>query len=333
MSTGELTVWLSLMLLGFAGSALYSGLETGVYSLNRVRLQVAAHQHRRGAASLRRLIDRPSLVLSTLLMGNNIANYLGSASLTIILTATQLSETQTIILNTLIVTPILFVFGETLPKDLFSAHADRLMYRLAPALVASRWLFTLTGLVPLVNLFSGGLVRLVGGSQGEEITHPRRQVTALMKEGVGHGVLSDEQSVISERVLSLTDRRVRQEMVPWDAVLTVRVDDGPQRLWELASKTPRSRFPVLDRSGKVVGVVNLLDALLLEKHACPPVRELMSPPATLPAGMPLREAMKTMQRERVELAVVMEGGERGRPVGVVTIKDLVEPITGEIEHW
>jgi len=319
-----------MMLIGFAGSALYSGLETGAYTINRVRLQVLADRGQRAAVSLRHLLDRPATLLATLLIGNNVTNYLGTASLAVLLHAMAFSDWQVILLNTLIATPLLFVFGETLPKDTMATHSDRLMPPLTPVLSVSRWVFTVTGVLPLVRLFSAGVLRLMGQPGGDAAFPPRKRVEMLVREGVGHGILSDEQSAIVDRVLRLGGRTVRQEMVAWAEVLSVRVDDAPARLWELADRSSRSRFPVLDSDGQVVGVVDVFDALLHGRDNCPPIRTLMTQPDTIAADVPLRTALQRLQQSGAAIAIVIE---HGGPVGVVTVKDLVEPITGDLMSW
>lgn len=330
MSTGELIFWIGVMLAGFVGSAVYSGMETGAYTINRVRLHVLADQGQRTAVALRKLVDKPATLLATLLIGNNVSNYLGTAGLAIILEAMAFSDWQSILLNTLIVTPLLFVFGETLPKDTMSVHSDRLMPPLTPILTGSRWLFTLTGVVPLVRLFSAGVLKLLGQPGGDRAFPPRKRVEMLVREGVGHGILSDEQSAIVDRVLRLGGRTVRQEMVAWADVLSVTVDDTPSRLWELADRSSRSRYPVTDGHGQVVGLIDVFDALLHEQASCPPIRELMTEPHTLPTDTPLRQALQHLQTHGIAIAVVTDAD---RPVGVVTVKDLVEPITGDLSSW
>ena len=330
MSTSEIWFWAGVMLCGFAGSALFSGMETGAYTINRVRLQVLADRGAHNALTLRRLLERPDTLLATLLIGNNVANYLGTAGLAVLLEAMDLSDLQTIVLNTLIVTPLLFVFGETLPKDTMAAHADRLMPPLTPVLSVARRLFTWTGVVPLVRAFSTGVLRLMGQPAGETAFPPRRRVEMLVREGVGLGLLSDEQSAIADRVLRLGSRTVRQEMVPWSDVLRVRRDDPPAVLWDLADRSSRSRFPVLDPRGQVCGVVDVFEVLLHPRDACPPIAQLMRPAETVRPDLPLRRALQQFQRHAAGLAVVEE---HGRPVGLITTKDLVETITGELTSW
>lgn len=330
MTTGETCFWVAVMFAGFIGSAVYSGMETGAYTLNRVRLHVLADQGQRAALALRKMVDKPATLLATLLIGNNVANYLGTAGLAVILESMAFSDWQSILLNTLIVTPLLFIFGETLPKDTMAAHSDRLMPPLTPVLTGSRWLFTFTGLVPTVRLFSAGVLKLLGQPGGDRAFPPRKRVEMLVREGVGHGILSDEQSAIVDRVLRLGGRTVRQEMVAWADVLAVTVNDPPSRLWELADRSSRSRYPVTDEQGKVVGLIDVFDALLHAPADCPPIRELMTEPHLIPTDMPLRLALQHFQSHGLAIAVVAD---EGRPVGVVTVKDLVEPITGDLSSW
>lgn len=326
-----LIFWSALALVGFAGSALYSGLETGTYSLNRIRLHVTMHRGNRSAVTLHNLIAHPTALLTTLLIGNNITNYLGTASMGVILESRGYGDWETLLLNAMIVTPILFVVGETLPKDLFAAHSDRLMYRLAPVLSFSQKLFTYTGLVPVISVFSSTLMKAVGQDPRAPAFHPRRQVGSLVREGVGYGLLSHEQSAIVDRVLKLTDLAVEDEMTDWAGIIRLNEHDDTDTLWRLAQSTTHSHVPVVRRGGGVVGVLRINDALMHAKETCPPIRELMKPAEFVPHDLPVRDALSRLKRHAAGLAVVT--GAIGQPVGVVTVKDLIEPITGDLRQW
>lgn len=330
MTNFELTAWCLLMLLGFAGSALFSGIETGCYRINRVRLYVRASQGNTAARILDKLINKPASLLGTLLIGNNVANYLGTAALGVMLGALALPVWQAVLINTVLVTGVLFVFGETLPKDLFAAHADRLMYPFARPLSALRWVFTVTLVLPLVVLLSRIAVRLVGGGKAKALT-PRKRVGEMVNWGAGLGLLSDEQTAIAQRALAMSTRTLGSEATPWSAAQTVRDNATDQQLRQLAGRSKRSRFPVLDAQGKLVGVVEMLDALLLPPGTNKPALAAAIAPLVLPSTTPVREALAHLQREHLGLAIVTGPG--GRPMGIVTVKDLVEPLTGEIAHW
>jgi len=323
-------LWSAAVVLGFIGSALFSGLETGAYRLNRVRLQNLAHQGHPAARTLLRLLRQPTILLSTLLIGNNLMNYLGTAGLTVLFESRGLNEWEMVALNLILVTPLLFVFGETLPKDLFGAHSDRLMYPLAPFLEGSRRLFTILLLVPLIDAVTRAIFRLRGEKRGATAFHPRRQVELLVKEGVGHGLISDEQEAIVERALSISERTVADEMIPWPKVHTLKLSDAPAVIWTLTEKTRRARFPVVDDHGRVTGVLHVMDALRHGRDHCPPIAQLQRPALTLNAKTRLRTALRHLQQSHAALAIVTHSDQ---PAGIVTIKDLVEPITGELRQW
>lgn len=331
MNDPLLLLWSLLALAGFAGSAMYSGMETGAYSLNRIRLHVLMHHGSRPAQTLHHLLGHPTALLTTLLIGNNITNYLGTASMGVILESMQLNDWEALLLNVLIVTPILFVVGETLPKDLFAAHSDKLMYRLTPVLAFSKALFTYTGLVPIISLFSSTLMKAIGHDPRATAFHPRRQVGVLVREGVGYGLLSHEQSAIVDRVLKLAERAVRDEMIPWTSVIRLREQDEPAAIWQLAQRSTHSHVPVLGAGGEVVGILRLNDALVYPQDQCPPIRDLIQPPHMLPHHMPVRDALGQLKRQTAGLGIVT--GKTGQPVGIVTVKDLIEPITGDLRQW
>ena len=330
MPDSDLVFWAVVMMLGFLGSALFSGMETGAYRLNRVRLYVLASRGRSSAKSLERIVAKPSSLIGTLLIGNNLCNYAGTAGLGVILASMAMPVWQAVIINTFLVTLVLFIFGETLPKDLFAAHADRLMYPLAKLLIFLKTLFTWTGVLPVVVAISEVAIRIVGKAEGGALT-PRKRVEQMVREGAGVGLISSEQTELAQRALALSKRRVLAECTPWSRVVKVFETTEREALCRLVEETPRSRMPVVNRKGKIVGVVDMIDALLIGENERAPVQVAMQPAVYLPATTTVREALAQMQREHIGLAIVLRAD--GKPAGVVTMKDLVEPLTGEITNW
>lgn len=322
--------WLLLSALGVLASGLFSGLETGVYSLNRVRLHLLSHRGRRSARALQKMLAEPGPLLATLLIGTNVANNLATSAMSVIFEAGAWGPWQIVGAVVLIETPLLFVFAETLPKDLFAAHADRMVYPFVTPLLWLKRFFTAIGLLPLITAVSRLCLKLVGGGQPVTPFHPRRHMAALVKEGLGQGLLSDEQSALVERVMMLAGRSVADHMTPWSRVTTIQVNAAPRDLWHLSEQSPHSRFPVVDAAGVVVGVVSVTDALLFDFKACPPIAELLTAAHALAPDVPLRAALRRVQGGDGPLAIV---GDRAAPLGIVTLKDLVEPITGELLNW
>ena len=331
MSTMELIGWYAAALIGTIGSATFSGMETGVYALNRVRLHVLAHQPGSNAAVLERLTLRPNRLLGTLLVGNNIVNYVASLAISAILADAGYHGWSQVIFSAAILTPILFIFGEVLPKDLFRSHADSFTYVFARPLRSLQIVLTVVGILPLIDAVSGGIHRVLGGQTvPAEMMHPRRQVTNLIREGVGHGVISPSQSAIVDRVLEISRRSVGDVMTPWAQVSTVRANQPPEAVWALANRVPYTRLPLVDGEGRPRGAIEIDQVLMYEPGRTPPYDQLAQPMATVGRAASCRDALSQLQHQRMTMAVVME---HDRPIGLVTTKDLVEPIVGELEAW
>jgi len=326
MST-EVLFWLCVALAGVTMSALFSGMETGAYCVNRLRLAVRAGGSRPEASAvlLRRELQHPERVLATLLIGNNIANYLGSLGITALLARAGHSDWTIVVFNALILTPVLFVFGETLPKELFRAEADRLAPGTAVILRGARWAATATLALPLIRGFMFVLGRLVGTES--RALGARARVAALLKEGAGHGVLSESQATLVDRALLLRSTALRDEMAPWSRVVRVGADWGRAQVENALRRDAYTRVPVVDRRGRVIGRLETLDVWANPEAT---VTSLLKPVTKLPPGMTVIDALIALRRQEQRMAVIEEDG---RPVGLVTLKDLVEPLTGEIFAW
>ena len=330
MSDWQWAMWMAIGLAALAGSALFSGLETGIYSINRVRLHVLAHGSGSGAATLERLITRPNRLLGTLLVGNNVANYAASLAIAVMLNAAGYDGWTQVAFNAALLTPLLLIFGEVLPKDFFRSHSDSALPFARPLLWTQRALVA-TGILPLIDLLSGAIRRAAGGrADGQPISHPRRIVTQLMREGVGHGVLSADQSEMIDRVLEMKRVTVGGVMVEWSAVTAARVGQPPEAIWSVADRVPYSRLPLLNQAGEPVGFIDVHVVLRQDPSRCPPLSDLAHPMIDLDASMTCREALLRMQREHAPMGLVRV---QGRVAGIVTPKDLIEPIVGTLESW
>ena len=321
MSLLDALPWVLLALVGLVGSSLCSGMETGYYAHSRVRLalRVAYGPRQRSAARLERLTADPNTLLGTLLIGNNIFNYFGVLGLTAILELLGYSEAAIVLLNTALVTPVLLAFGEALPKELFRRFADTLLPRLEPLLRGMHLVFLFVGLIPLVR-GATSVVQRVAKLTTEPTLDRRGEMAAMLSESAA------QQSMI-ERAFSMRQHRVGQEMVPWKRVVRVGTGWDRERLLTLLAQSPLSRFPVVDQRGMPIGVLNHLDVHLQPDAS---VVDLATPVPSIDPSLGVREALRELQNADATMAFVERAG---KIVGIVTLKDLVEPLTGELAAW
>lgn len=326
MTGGEVIFWVALMLVGLFGSGLWSGVETGFYCLSRVRLDIRLSD--RGDAAARRVrteLSDPGRLLITILLGNNICNYVGTLAATTILQSAGLSDGLTVVLQVLVLTPMLLVFGESLPKELFRLNADALPYRVVPLVTLSRWIMTATLVLPLLMLIARGVTRLIGADVSPLESGGRSRLMHLLSESAHSGAISGVQGGLAERVLAFERASVRSVMVPWSRVDRVGVDWGRARMVEVAIRSGRTWLPMVDRRVRVVGVLHAVDLFAGDAD----VSLLGRTPARVSPREHVRRAIGRLVESGVGVAIVEDGG--GRPVGLVAENDLVGPLLGPSE--
>lgn len=326
MTWVELLAWSLVMAVGLTGSALCSGIETAFYTVNRVRVDIAATgpAPRKSAKILSSELDHPERALATLLIGNNMANYAGAAAITAMLASSGFTDAAIIVINALILTPVLVIFCESLPKELFRQHADRLAPAFAPALATARIILTIVPVLPMVLALGRAVVRLMGVSaeRWADLT-ARERLAHMLQEGAAQGALSPSQASLVERALAMRDATVEDEMTPWNKVRTLRHDWPRERVLRESAGRSQASLPVVNAHGRVVGVLWAVDAHL--RHDAP-WQTLIHEPARLASSVSLLDAMQYVTDSPARVGIVER---EGRPVGLVTPQDLIEPLTGE----
>lgn len=325
MSELATILWLVGLAVSIAWSALCSGTEIGCYAVNRVRLDARASSPKNHAArTLYRELQHPDRNLVTLLISNNIANYLTALCATGACLSAGLSAQTTGLISTAVLTPMTLIFGEALPKEIFRAHADRFVYYMARPLKWTRLVLTATGLHPLVTLCAR-LAERVANLRPDAISDARQRVAMLFRESVGMGLVSSAQAQLADRALAFGRVSVADEMTPWSLVRTLRVDADHAAAVRVASLSRHARLPVVDSTGHVLGVLRTID-VFIHPNAAP--KAMLIPAPRVPAHATARDALLMLRESEAGLAIVED--EHAKPIGIVTAKDLVEPLTGEL---
>ena len=323
-------MWVVLGTIGVLLSAIYSGIETGLYCLNKVRLELYAERGQWAAQYLRRMLGTGMMIIIILLVGNNIANYLSTAAVAKLFEAADVSPRRSIFFTCILVTPILFVLGEMVPKNLFQKYSDNLSYRFAWMLRMTQ--LTCGWLAYLVYIVANGLLRLTGLSdQASHLGNPRQRIRAMLRDTQAAGVISRHQSDIVDRVMGLAQVPLRSVLIPMSRVVAVDVNVRRTQLIELIRPHPFSRVPVYEGpKNNVLGVLNIYDVLADsgEENA---VRQHLQEAVKLSDNLGISHALFRLQRHRQAIGVVTD--RRNRVIGIVTIKDLVEEIVGELQAW
>ena len=328
MQTAMLLTWLAVLVGGVVMTGVYCGLETGIYVINKFRLDLRADIGDRAARRLKGIVDNYNNLLAVLLIGTNLAAYAATfavSAMFVLAGAGHATEWYTIA----VATPILFIFGESVPKNVFQRLAERAVYRMAWLLRASSLLFNACGICPLVRGFSWALMRLIPGCAKGGFPARHEGLAAIVAEGRASGVLTHFQSVMADRIMQISEVRLCDVMVPLGEAVSALPGVGRDELVDIIRDHNYSQIPLVDEAGKVVAILDVYQVLLDSSNGDP--TESATSPLVLQAETGVTDALYRMQRLRATMAVV-EDPESGH-AGIVTIKDLVEEIVGELEAW
>jgi len=320
-------LWLATLCL--VATMFFSAAEMAFIAANRPRLRHLAEQGSATAAAYLEAFRHPERVLSTAMMGVTVAHIVAASATTWSLLPTLGGLAPVVV--TLILTPVMLVFGEIIPKAVARAWATSLILRLYRPLV-----WTSVVLMPFVafaNLVVGLTLRLYGVRQADTRAFvSREELKALLQMEPGEAEVTTQEAELIDNIFDLGDTTVREVMVPLVEVAMLPDSASPQDAIALIQERGFSRLPIYrQRETNIVGIVAAMDLLSRGAEAAT-LDELKRPPYYVPETKRIDDLLREMQRSRAHMAVVVD--EYGGSTGVVTLEDILEQIVGEIhdEH-
>ena len=320
-----------LLVVFIAASGAYSGAETGGYLLNRIRLRARARRYDdRRARRLKRVLADAHLFVFTVLIGNNIANYLVSRSVTRIYLQNDLPRHSGFLFGFLpwnaetaaaltLLLPV-FLFGEIIPKNIFRRHADALMYSSAWWLDLSRWLFLPASVCfkLLFHLFTGGRGRSAALS-GFSLS-----LQGLREYFVGdpqRPVLSEHQHGMIDNLVSMHQTPVQEIMQPVAAMALIPEQATVQAAIEMMRERNVDEVAVFRGSVRnITGFVTLFDLMDPGLKPSGSVKPRLRKMIRISAGLALTRAFRRLRQREQSIALVTD--RTSRTVGLLRLRDL-----------
>ena len=316
MSAGELIVFVVCFIL----SAFFSGSESALQSLNEARTKSLIDD---GHERLSLWLDQPHFVRNTILVGNNIANILASALAGTI--AERVFADVGLGLAVAVMTILVLIFGEVIPKNYASVHADRL----APSLMLALrpWILLFWPASKILGVLTHKAVELAGGSMDGGRAISESELELYIEQSAKDGSIDAHAHRLLTQVLELDDTSVREAMVPRTDLITVERDMGRDGLLMLYGKHGHSRFPVEgDSIDDIVGIVHIRD--LFRDPSLATAGQAMREPIFVSELQRTNEVLKDFQRKRIPFAIVVD--EHGGTSGCIAVEDVIEVMVGEI---
>ncbi len=322
---------LALLLLFLLLSALFSGTEIAFISATKLQVELRRSEGSRRGVILAKFYDNPTGFLSTMLVGNNIALVAFTALMTIPLNDFFVDyfdiENAFLLLfiNTVIITIIVLIFGEFLPKTFFRLFSSELLYFLTYPLLLLRIILFLPAWI--MTTFSIFFLRYV---MRAPVTEVNNVITRLDLENFVKDAQADSEDEIDtnlfEKALHLKKVKVKECMVPRTEIEDIDANASIEDLIQLFTETNLSKIIVTkDDIENVLGYVHHQQMLKDPNSIAQIVMEI----PFVPEAMPVRDLMNQFIKEQLSIACVVD--EFGGVAGLITLEDILEEIFGEIE--
>jgi len=320
--------YIAILAVCAVGSGFFSGSETALIGIGRERVHQVSTLGRRGRR-VAQLVADPERLLSTLLVANNLVNILGAAVATTLFIG-LIGEQWGPWLSTLVVTIVVLIVGEITPKTIAARYPERFSLAVAPTI----WRLSLV-LNPIARLFSAvtrGLLRLLrisndNGSRG--VTEA--DIKALAELSAAGGEIEAAEREIIDSLFTLADRPVRDVMTPRIDIVTLGNPLTIENIRQAVTNAAHSRFPVTGGGlDDLVGILYVKDIMRLGGDPAPTsIAALIRKPTYVPESTPILRVLQDMRTRRFTMALVLD--EHGGVEGIVTIKDLVSELVGEVQ--
>ena len=253
-----------LFLIGLSLSAFFSGSETGLYRVSRTRLVLDGLSGSRAAQGIIWLLNHPTIFIATTLVGNNIANYVTSLAIVWAVASFYGPSSSAELIGTMLMTPIVFVFGELLPKYLFYHAPYRLIHASRPFLLAAT---ALLAPISLILGLLGSALRMITGQTPFRLrlAMARGELDQVLRDGHEAGILAAGQRALAQNLFDVGNQSAISFAVPADRLAVV---DAPVDVTEARRQARRHNHPIIlvRHQGKIVGFLRYSDLCLTEPN-------------------------------------------------------------------
>ena len=325
-NVGDAILIISVVLL-IIMSSFFSASETAFSSVNTMHIRSYAEEKRKGARRAQYIIDHFDIALVSFLVGNNLVN-IANTTLCAYLFSTFISNpTLSNILNTLIMTIVILIFGEILPKSYAKHNPEKFVLRF------SGMIYAFIKFIYVIALPFYGLQKMVlKNKEVNKITE--EDLEDIVDTMADQGMLDSENASIIHGALNISEKTVHNILVPRVDMVAIDIGATEKEIKDLFIEYQYSRIPVFEGDkDNIVGVLNFKDFVSLEYSGEKfNLDKIMQEPLKVTKAMKVDELIQTMQKTQKHLAIVID--EFGGTSGIVTMEDALEEMVGEIydEH-
>jgi putative hemolysin len=308
-------------------SAFFSGSETALFSLGKLRIRRMKNTGDTRAVLIENMLGRPSKLLISILVGNMFVNIMASSLATVLLVSLFAHRGE--IIAFIIMSAAILMFGEITPKFLAVKNPNRFSVAIARPL----WTFSrlISSLVLVLERTTESLIRLLEGGRPAKTTAPtEEELMTVVELSHREGIVDPVEREMILRAFEFGDLPISDVMTPRTEIFSLELRTRPARARAQMKERGFSRVPVYDKDPeKIVGIVHAID-LVTNMFSSPgnSLKKYLRPALFIPEVKTIGPLLRELQKTGTHMAMVID--EHGALSGLVTLEDLLEEIVGEI---
>lgn len=324
---------IALIVILIALSAFFSASETALSSANKIRLRSMADNGSKGAERALRVIKKYDKTITTILIGNNIVN-IATSSIATLLTIAIMNkitagsgDTYGSLVSTIVVTVIVLIFGEVIPKSIAKDNAESFSIFVSGPISFLMVIFT--PFSALFILLKNGVAKLMRTK--DSVSFTEEELKAIIEESEDEGVLETQESNLVRSALEFDEITVDEIITPRVSIVAVDISEDIDDVRRKFLSEEYSRMPVYEKTlDNIIGIITEKDFFkAYEEHGSDfTISSILQDTIYLPHMLKISEVLRTMQKEKCHISVVLD--QHGGTLGIVTLEDILEELVGEI---
>ena len=307
-------------------SAFFSSAETALMTCNKVRMKALADEGNKGAERVLKISDDTQKMLSAILIGNNIVNLSASALMTVFVT--DVFGSFAIGLGTGILTLVVLIFGEIIPKTVATAYAEKISLIYAPII-----LFVMAIMTPfsfVINGIATAIMKIFRIDTGKRQAMTENELKTYVDVSHEDGVIESGEKEIIYNVFDFSDAVAKDIMIPRIDMSCVSTESDYSEVMKVFKEDMYTRIPVYEgnEQDNIIGLINVKDLILLQDKENFKIRDHLRKAYYTYEFKKTADLLVEMREKSQNVAFVLS--EYGATVGMITLEDLLEEIVGEI---
>jgi len=322
-------IQIAILAVLIALSAFFSGSETALFSLSKIRVKRLQMENKANSKLVAHLLDNPTKLLISILIGNMLVNILASSSASVL--ATRLLGDRGLGFSVAIMTFFILVFGEITPKSIAISNAESFSLRVVGYVnIFSKAVLPIRKILGFITNFFLKKFSLAFKLKKDQFFLTEEGLEKAINLGRREGVFDIDEEKMFKGVFKFGDKKAKDVMRPRSRIIAFDAKTPLEKIKEVVSKKEIARIPIyVEKLDNILGILYAKDLLIaLRNNPSIDIKEILRKPLYISKDTKLDELLRELRSKRMHMALVKD---EARLTGLVTLEDLLEEIIGEIK--